>query len=329
MRTERTVQARDPRMPRSMRGGAGGWRRSGWCAVLGHAALALVIAGPFARGAKADDYADCASFDVDRVVAACSRLIDAGRAGGRDLAGLLHNRASARSRSGELDAAKADYDRAVTVSPDWALLYYNRADVSLELGDEAAAVADYETAISLDPNYQKAHYNLGNIYRRKGQTDAAIASFRRAVRINPRYLQAHHHLGRLFARTGDLEQSLEHYDAVVQLSDRDADVLAERGEARLQAGRSEAALADFDEALQRAGSSAGFRARRAIALLRLGRSDDARADLAAVRDAGDRTAVAWLQNRLAVAGRYDGAADGAFNPDLTEALETCIRAADC
>lgn len=310
------------------------WRARGLVASALLLAMLLLTPGLMTGSgpAKANDYADCTSFDIPRIMAGCTALIEARQVDGRDLAGLYHNRASARSRSGAHEAARTDYDAAIAISPDWALLYYNRAGVLQSLKDRAGAIRDYEKAIELDPTYQKAFYNLGNLHRRAGENDDAIRYFSAAVELNPKYLQAHHHLARLFRKRGDLASSLTHYDAVVELASGDTEMRAERGSARLDADDPAGALADFDAA-GATGSNATVQAGRIIALANLGRGEEAGAAIAVLRAPGradaNRAGIEALQTLLTARGRYTGSTDGVLNPELTRILETCVSAASC
>lgn len=52
---------------------------------------------------------------------------------------------------------------------DAALSYYDRAMALHRAGQYAEAVPDFERAISLNPNFLEAHNNLGDAYYRLGE----------------------------------------------------------------------------------------------------------------------------------------------------------------
>jgi tetratricopeptide (TPR) repeat protein len=57
---------------------------------------------------------------------------------------------------GELDAALKDYDKAVSLSPKFAVALANRGDVYAKKGDKARAVAEYRAALAIDPDIDVA-----------------------------------------------------------------------------------------------------------------------------------------------------------------------------
>jgi tetratricopeptide (TPR) repeat protein len=62
---------------------------------------------------------------------------------------IFNERGFARRRLGDLQGARDDFDRCITIGTDLPLAYGNRAEVELMLGDESAAAADIAQAKSL------------------------------------------------------------------------------------------------------------------------------------------------------------------------------------
>ncbi|OQW57285.1 MAG: hypothetical protein A4S17_04795 [Proteobacteria bacterium HN_bin10] len=86
----------------------------------------------------------------------CDRAIDMGvGANAYDTRGLLN------LRSGQFEAAWADYDRAVTLSPASAHQLYGRGLAALGLGREEAGRADIAAAIALDAAVAGAYQTYG------------------------------------------------------------------------------------------------------------------------------------------------------------------------
>jgi tetratricopeptide (TPR) repeat protein len=52
-----------------------------------------------------------------------------------------------------------------------------------ELNDEAGAKADYDAALKLDPNFAAAHYYVGKHYQAKGDKKAALAALEKAAQL--------------------------------------------------------------------------------------------------------------------------------------------------
>jgi len=108
-------------------------------------------------------------------------------------------------RAGDVDAAWAAFDGALTAAADdpaRARARNKRALVLLARGDRAGAAAEIAAALALDPACVAALVNAGNLELEDGCVDAAIARFEAAIRIDPDYPEAHHNLGVALRRVG-------------------------------------------------------------------------------------------------------------------------------
>ena len=121
------------------------------CGVI---AFILFAAAPAFGASKKDDCfkAD----DQDRVIAACTRILnDRGESQGNRV-GAYNNRGNAWREKGDLDRAIADYNEAIRLDPKYANAYIVRGDAWDAKGDHDRAIADYNEAIRLDPKYANA-----------------------------------------------------------------------------------------------------------------------------------------------------------------------------
>lgn len=73
--------------------------------------------------------------------------------------------------------ALEDFNRAVSLDPDYSYRYASRAFAKDALGDLAGAIADYEKAIELDPDDAIAHNNLGLLIEKSGDQNKAKKHF--------------------------------------------------------------------------------------------------------------------------------------------------------
>jgi len=105
-------------------------------------------------------------------------------------------------RHGKLEAAAAQYARALRLDPGSAEAHLNLGILLSHQGQLEAAAAQYARALRLDPGSAEAHYNLGVILSRQGKVAAAAAHYAQAVRLNPGYAEAHYNLGVLLSRQG-------------------------------------------------------------------------------------------------------------------------------
>lgn len=167
----------------------------------------------------------------------------------RDLA----SRAGRAFASGNLEAARGLYGKALKISPDSATLLVSAAAVETRLGNIASsrdllqkavslevnngpawlllgmndldsdkdeeAFADLARAVLLDPTNPRSHHYLGMAAGRKGWTEAAETELRRAVELDPGYADANFNLAVLYlGRTPPLtEMAKRHYQRALEL----------------------------------------------------------------------------------------------------------------
>jgi lipoprotein NlpI len=138
------------------------------------------------------DIAECAQeADAEKQIAGCTRLIDNAKLPERVRAVAYYNRGNALAAKGDQDAAIAEYDAAIKLTPKNSLAYNNRGTVFRDKGDGDRALADFAEAVKLNPRNSDAHYNLGNAYVAKGETQKAIASYGAAIMTNRRNANAY------------------------------------------------------------------------------------------------------------------------------------------
>jgi predicted O-linked N-acetylglucosamine transferase (SPINDLY family) len=101
-----------------------------------------------------------------------------------------YRRANELRALGQLEAALAAYDRAVTADPKFANAFCNRG-VTLELLHRLAeALESYGRAVTLNPGDALGHYNRAGVQRQLAQLDAALASYDLAIAVRPDYAEA-------------------------------------------------------------------------------------------------------------------------------------------
>jgi tetratricopeptide (TPR) repeat protein len=101
---------------------------------------------------------------------------------------------------------------AVRLSLPFVAVYYNgRGERALSQGDLTQATYDYQRAISLNPDYAQAHYGLGSVYERLQKYDEAIIEYDKAT-LDNHFGYARNNLARLYLRRGkdkDYENALQ------------------------------------------------------------------------------------------------------------------------
>jgi tetratricopeptide (TPR) repeat protein len=106
--------------------------------------------------------------------------------------GNLVNRGIEKAKSGDLDGAIADFNRAAELNPKDDAPYYNRAQAKWLKKDTAGAIADYTRAIELGSTNPAAYNNRGNARSENNDRDGAIADYTRAIELKPDYARAYY-----------------------------------------------------------------------------------------------------------------------------------------
>jgi lipoprotein NlpI len=102
-------------------------------------------------------------------IPACTALLSDGGLTADQQSMVLSNRAWSNSLLGKMAEARADYNRAITLSPNSHVAHNELALFELRLGNLDAALAEYEIALRLRPNAPYSLYGRGIALIRKGR----------------------------------------------------------------------------------------------------------------------------------------------------------------
>ena len=133
-------------------------------------------------------------------------------------------------------AAIADLDRAIALTPDFALAYFQRGVAQYDMlqasGPQAAAssapasdgrrqipvgsnsrpdmkielrkiISDFDRAADLSPRMAFAHYNKANALVELGDLTSALAAYRKALEIKPDFGEAYYNLAYVYFQLGN------------------------------------------------------------------------------------------------------------------------------
>lgn len=95
--------------------------------------------------------------------------------------GAYNNLGSLRQATGDFEGAKAVYEKALAIDPQFAIGHYNLGMVLKAQGKFVEAIASYQRAIELNPIHAEAYQNLGVAYLKLGQVQEGLAVFKRAI----------------------------------------------------------------------------------------------------------------------------------------------------
>lgn len=139
------------------------------------------------------------------------------------LAGEL-SRAVRLHQAGNLEAAKAIYDRILDANPDHPDALNLSGVIAHQTGNQESAIELIERAIRADDANASYYNNLGEAYRAFGQNHLAIDAFEHALRINPGDVAANNNLGLALQGLQRYEQARAAYERALELAPNDVEV---------------------------------------------------------------------------------------------------------
>ena len=120
----------------------------------------------------------------------------------------------------DMEGAIADYTRAIELGPSAPGIeraYNNRGVARQHLGNDINAFSDFERAISINPNYADPFYSRGVILEKRGKPDFALKDFDRAILLDPFKTPAYSARGNIRFRKNLLPGAFSDYNRAIEL----------------------------------------------------------------------------------------------------------------
>lgn len=127
-------------------------------------------------------------------------------------------------------SALADLNRALELTPDFALGYFQRGVVrykSIQAGNVSdgparqaeirAVVADFDKAVELSPRMAFAYYNRGNVLASLGDFTSALLAYNKAIELKPDFGEAFYNRGYAYFQLGDHDRGVENLSKAGEL----------------------------------------------------------------------------------------------------------------
>jgi spermidine synthase len=115
----------------------------------------------------------------------------------------LHNVLGlARAEAGDLEAASAEFRRALQLAPDNALTHWHLGAALASQGMPIDAALHLARAVELDPANSRAHADLGLVLAVQGRLDEAIGHLEKAIALDPESPEARRNLAVIEQRLG-------------------------------------------------------------------------------------------------------------------------------
>jgi len=151
----------------------------------------------------------------------------------------------AYGRLGKVKEARASFDAAAELTPEWALPPFQIAGVLTAAGKLKEAVPYLEKAVSFNPQSTGTRWSLARAYRNLNRIKESVATAQQLIQIDPNYAPGYFELARSLDLAGDNVRAIMAYDIYLQLAPNFGDSDAVR--ARSTALRS--TLSKKDQAL--------------------------------------------------------------------------------
>jgi tetratricopeptide (TPR) repeat protein len=161
-------------------------------------------------------------------------------------------RAYAKDYLNDFQGALADHNQAISLNPENANAYYNRGLLKKNnLNDPEGALADFNQAISLNPQEAAAYINRGNLKDNLNDSQGALADYNQAISLNPKFAAAYYNRGNLKKnKLNDPQGALADYNQAISLNPEDTNAYNNRGILKKdQLDDPQGALADYTQAI--------------------------------------------------------------------------------
>ena len=302
-----------------------------------------------------DVYAELKRFDDAIGAVETAQKLDPESVGDASLAMAYFDRGDHFLSTGNVDAAIADFSKAINLSPSYWLalggrgqayvrkrlfgkaipdltaaidnkvdydgtMRLDRANAYVATGALDKAVADYSVVIGISKPPANAYAGRGNVYVAEQKYDLAIADLTAAIKLNASDAALYVERGSAYLDKGDLGQAMVDLNTALTIDKTDSAALLQRGDTYFARGDLAKTIADYSQAITLAPKYAPLRRDRGLAEIYAGQLPQAEADLnyAMNLDPSNAYAAIWFE----MAGERDKLksrlADAAAKLDLTK-----------
>jgi len=119
--------------------------------------------------------------------------------------------AEALANAGQLDAAFAEYDKAIALNPRQPDAYLRAGKQAERANDLARALKYYQAGQQVLPDDQIMLLNIGDVYLKQKRYDDARAIFEKALRFDPGNAQAVFRMGEYYRAIGRVAEAFREY----------------------------------------------------------------------------------------------------------------------
>lgn len=120
---------------------------------------------------------------------------------------VYHTQGKSKYDADEYQAAIADFDKAIKLSPWNIHTYYRRGIAKAALGKHKASIADFDKAIEINTEAVYLYLARGNAKRSLGDYEGAVTDLDKAIQLYPEHPDLYYHRGKVRFSLGAAEFS--------------------------------------------------------------------------------------------------------------------------
>ena len=195
---------------------------------------------------------------------------------GPTLAETLHARGLGAIAGGDAKTARADFEQATKIAPDFDSAWESLGNADRDLGNYAEGLQEIQTAVRLRPTSYLHQVALGRFFERFAEYDAAAAAYRKAIDLKPDQPWAWNNLGAMYLYLAKRpEEAVPAFKRSIAIEDRGI-ARTNLGTAYYYQGNYEEALTQYRRATEMEADAADNWGNLGDALFMLRRSEEAR-----------------------------------------------------
>lgn len=172
----------------------------------------------------------------------CAQMILASSLETESSAKIYNLLGASNFRQGNHSEAIQNYERAISIAPNYAQAFSNLGVALLEGNDSRSAVEMFKRALDLKPDLAEALTNLAAAFLKLGDYEKSIHASQRALKTTPQNSRAINTLGAAKLKQGHIEEAKNLFSAVKAGDPNFAESMNNLGNAYLQESRFQKAL---------------------------------------------------------------------------------------
>lgn len=164
--------------------------------------------------------------------------------------GALNELAMILKSQGQSAAAEMAFRRAIMLQPDVKPTLFHYADLLRETGRHEEAIDIYHAALLLAPDDEFSYNNLGMSLQALGKFTEAIEVYQKAQQIAPQNPFPINNIGSIYQAQGDLQAAMRHYRQACAIDPTDPGIHFNIGTCQMELNQADDALKSYELAIK-------------------------------------------------------------------------------